>query len=156
VSDTNGGVTEVVKDEHGPSGGRHRVSGPGWLPPVLCAHEAKHHLYRRLREPVHGEPTTKHLNMVKCILCYIAGTITYNCHYRNDVKELKLLGYNNADMGRRPHREEHHWCGVLPRIKADDLAVLEAKGHGVIVMQSRVYCRDNDSLPGRVAGTTAR
>jgi hypothetical protein len=44
-------------------------------------------------------PTTEHLNAVKRILCYIAGTIDYNCYYKRGSKELKLLGYSDADMG---------------------------------------------------------
>jgi hypothetical protein len=45
------------------------------------------------------KPTTEHLAMVKCILCYIAGTIDYGCHYKRGEKELQLLGYSDADMG---------------------------------------------------------
>jgi hypothetical protein len=45
------------------------------------------------------KPITEHLNAVKHILRYIAGTITYDCHYKHGVKELKLLRYNDADMG---------------------------------------------------------
>jgi hypothetical protein len=44
-------------------------------------------------------PTTEHLNAVKRVLHYIAGTLNFSCHYRRGWKELHLLGYNNADMG---------------------------------------------------------
>ena len=44
-------------------------------------------------------PTTEHLNAVKRILRYIAGTIDYGCYYKHGGKELKLHGYRNADMG---------------------------------------------------------
>jgi len=44
-------------------------------------------------------PTTEHLNAVKRILRYIAGTIDYGCYYKHGGKELKLHGYNDADMG---------------------------------------------------------
>jgi hypothetical protein len=50
-------------------------------------------------------PTTKHLNAVKQILCYIAGTIDYVCYYKGDGKELKRLGNSDADIfiqGRAP------------------------------------------------------
>jgi hypothetical protein len=45
------------------------------------------------------KPTTEHLNAVNPILFYIAGAITYDYHYKHGGKGLKLLGYNNADMG---------------------------------------------------------
>jgi hypothetical protein len=44
-------------------------------------------------------PTAEHLNAVKRILCYVARTITYGCHYKSGTKGLKLLGYSNTDMG---------------------------------------------------------
>jgi hypothetical protein len=44
-------------------------------------------------------PTTEHLNAVKCILRYITGTIDFGCHYWRSGKELRLLGYSDADMG---------------------------------------------------------
>jgi hypothetical protein len=44
-------------------------------------------------------PTTEHLNAVKRVLRYIAGTIDFGCHYRRGGKELRLLGYSDADMG---------------------------------------------------------
>lgn len=44
-------------------------------------------------------PTTEHLNAVKRILRYIAGTIDHGCHYKPEDKKLKLLGYNDANMG---------------------------------------------------------
>jgi hypothetical protein len=44
-------------------------------------------------------PTTEHLNVVKRILRYVAGTIDYGCYYKRGSKELKLLGYSDADMG---------------------------------------------------------
>jgi hypothetical protein len=44
-------------------------------------------------------PTTDHLNAVKRVLRYIAGTINFGCHYRRGGKELRLLGYSDADMG---------------------------------------------------------
>ncbi|KAF8690661.1 hypothetical protein HU200_041034 [Digitaria exilis] len=44
-------------------------------------------------------PTVDHLNAVKRILCYIAGTIDFGCHYKQDYIEMKLLGYSDADMG---------------------------------------------------------
>lgn len=37
--------------------------------------------------------------VVKHILCYIVGMITYGCHYKHGRKVLKLLGYNDVDMG---------------------------------------------------------
>jgi hypothetical protein len=43
--------------------------------------------------------TIEHLNAVKCILRYVAGMITYGCHYKHCGKELELLGYSDADMG---------------------------------------------------------
>jgi hypothetical protein len=44
-------------------------------------------------------PTVDHLNAVKRILRYIAGTLDYGCHYKHGGQELKLLGYSDADMG---------------------------------------------------------
>jgi hypothetical protein len=44
-------------------------------------------------------PTTDHLNAVKRVLRYIAGTINFGCHYRRGGKELRLLGYSDTDMG---------------------------------------------------------
>jgi hypothetical protein len=44
-------------------------------------------------------PTTEHLNAVKRILRYIMGTIDFGCHYRHGGKELRLLRYNDTDMG---------------------------------------------------------
>jgi hypothetical protein len=44
-------------------------------------------------------PTTEHLNAVKRILRYIAGTIEFGCHYKHGGKELRLLGYNDTNMG---------------------------------------------------------
>jgi hypothetical protein len=44
-------------------------------------------------------PTTEHLNAVKRILRYITGTIDFGCYYKCGSKELKLLGYSDADMG---------------------------------------------------------
>ena len=44
-------------------------------------------------------PTTEHLNAVKRILRYIVGTIDYGCYYKRGGNELKLHGYNDADMG---------------------------------------------------------
>ena len=44
-------------------------------------------------------PTSEHLNAVKRILRYIAGTIDYGCHFRRTGAELKLLGFSDADMG---------------------------------------------------------
>jgi hypothetical protein len=40
-------------------------------------------------------PTTEHLNTVKCIL---VGMIDYGCYYKRAGKELKLMRYNDADM----------------------------------------------------------
>jgi hypothetical protein len=44
-------------------------------------------------------PTVEHLNAVKRILRYIAGTLDYGCSYKRSRQELKLLGYSDADMG---------------------------------------------------------
>jgi hypothetical protein len=43
--------------------------------------------------------TTEHLNVVKCVLCYVAGTIDFGCNYHCGGKELWLFGYSDADMG---------------------------------------------------------
>jgi hypothetical protein len=43
-------------------------------------------------------PTSEHLTAVKRILRYIAGTIDYGCYYKRGGRELKLLGYSDADM----------------------------------------------------------
>lgn len=45
------------------------------------------------------KPTTKHINSVKRILRNVAGTIDHGCHYKPDNRDLKLLGYSDADMG---------------------------------------------------------
>jgi hypothetical protein len=45
------------------------------------------------------QPTMEHLNAVKRILRYVAGTIDYGCYYRRGARELKLLWYSDADMG---------------------------------------------------------
>jgi hypothetical protein len=44
-------------------------------------------------------PTVEHLNAVKRILRYVAGTIDYGCCYKRGAREMKLLGYSDADMG---------------------------------------------------------
>jgi hypothetical protein len=44
-------------------------------------------------------PTMEHLNAVKRILRYVTGTIDYGCCYKRGARELKLLGYSDADMG---------------------------------------------------------
>jgi hypothetical protein len=43
------------------------------------------------------KPITEHLTVVKCILCYVAGTIDYGCHYKLG-GGLKLVGYSDAYM----------------------------------------------------------
>jgi hypothetical protein len=43
------------------------------------------------------KPTTEHLATVKCIMCYVARTIDYGCHYKPG-GGLKPIGHNNADM----------------------------------------------------------
>lgn len=40
--------------------------------------------------------TTDHLNAVKRILRYMV--VDYSCHYKCGIKELKLLGYTDADI----------------------------------------------------------
>ncbi|XP_014661099.1 uncharacterized protein LOC106804453 [Setaria italica] len=42
--------------------------------------------------------TAEHLAAVNRILCYIAGTIDYGCHYKKIGAEVKLLGYSDSDM----------------------------------------------------------
>jgi hypothetical protein len=44
-------------------------------------------------------PTTEHLNAVKRVLCYVAGTIDFGYNYHCGGKELWLFGYSDADMG---------------------------------------------------------
>lgn len=48
------------------------------------------------------KPTSEHLTAVKCIMCYIAGSIDYGCHYKRTRAERKLLGYSDADMAGDP------------------------------------------------------
>lgn len=45
------------------------------------------------------KPTTDHLAAVKRILRYVAGTISYGCHYKKTGAEPKLVGYSDADLG---------------------------------------------------------
>ncbi|GJY36095.1 retrovirus-related pol polyprotein from transposon TNT 1-94 [Tanacetum coccineum] len=45
------------------------------------------------------EPTTKHSNIVKRIVCYIKGTIDYGMFYSTS-EDFKLVGYSDSDWAR--------------------------------------------------------
>jgi hypothetical protein len=47
-----------------------------------------------------ANPTMEHMNAVKHLLCYVAGTLHYGLIYTKDGNDLKLQGFSDADMAR--------------------------------------------------------
>jgi len=61
-------------------------------------------------------PMVEHLQAVKRILRYVAGTLDYGLHYGRAPDTARFIGYYDSDLARRcGHQQEHNRDDVLSR-----------------------------------------
>jgi len=103
---------------------------------------------------------TEHLQAVKRILCYVAGTSDYCLHYPRCLGTAHFIGYSYSDHAGDIDMSKSTSGIVVPQQVLDQLAIGQAAGGGTLQPQSRVHLRHlhrhSSSLAGSTTGRSAK